>query len=61
MRIDGWLKWLGGSQTDRKDDQGLREMLRSRKASAPEKELEESGAQSALPLPRQSGFAGGRP
>ena len=61
MRFEGWLRSVAGlSWAIRRDEeQGLRDMLRTRSIRETDEDMEDSRGQSTLPLPRRSGFAGG--
>jgi hypothetical protein len=66
MRLEGWLKsvthlsWAIRSWAIRRDhEKGLREVLRARSTRDTEADVEEARSTGSLPLPRQSGFAGG--
>ena len=61
MRLEGWLRSVAGlSWAIRRDEeQGLRDVLRTRSIREAEDDADDSHRQGSLPLPRQSGFARG--
>jgi hypothetical protein len=61
MRIESWLKSVASRPwaLRREEERGLREMLRLRNVQAVERDVEDVGCETSLPLPRQSGFARG--